>query len=119
MGFLMLPHPLTNFEIIIQVLSKRSIIKMNQDLIVFILETTCLKIKDGAYVINLDEYAGVGTHWVALLCKRNEIVYFDYFSVECTSEEIEKFIGNKNIKSNIFQVQADNSIMCGLLHWIH
>ena len=96
MGFLMPPHPLTNFEIIIKVLSKRSIIKMNQDLMVFILETTCLKIKDGAYVINLDECAGVGTHWVALLCKRNEIVYFDSFSVEYTSEEIEKFIGNKN-----------------------
>ena len=74
----------------------QSIIKMNQDLMVFILETTCLKIKDGAYVINLDECAGVGTHWVALLCKRNEIVYFDSFSVEYTSEEIEKFIGNKN-----------------------
>ena len=41
---------------------------MNQNLTVFILETTCLKIKDGAYVIHLDEYAGIGTHWVALFC---------------------------------------------------
>ena len=24
------------------------------------------KIKDGAYVINLDEYSDIGTHWVAL-----------------------------------------------------
>ena len=70
-------------------------------------------------MINLDEYAGVGTHWVALRCKRNEIVYFDSFSVEYTSEEIEKFIGNKSIKYNIFQVQSNNTIMCGLLHWIH
>ena len=45
MGFLMPPHPLTNFEKIIKVLSKRSIIKINQDLMVFILETTCLKNK--------------------------------------------------------------------------
>ena len=29
------------------------------------------KIKDGAYVINLDEYADVGTHWIALFCNRN------------------------------------------------
>ena len=28
------------------------------------------KIKDGAYVINLDEYANVGTHWIALFCKK-------------------------------------------------
>ena len=32
------------------------------------------KIKDGAYVINLDEYANVGTHWIALFCRKNEIV---------------------------------------------
>ena len=35
--------------------------------------------KDGAYVINLDEYADVGTNWIALFCNRNEIVYFDSF----------------------------------------
>ena len=29
------------------------------------------KVKDGAYVTNLDEYAGVGTHWVALFCNRS------------------------------------------------
>ena len=40
------------------------------------------KIKDGAYIINLDEYANLGTHWIALFCKRIEIVYFDSFSVE-------------------------------------
>ena len=50
----------------------RSIIKMNQDLMVFTLETACLKkINNGAYVINLDEYGGVGTYWIALFCSRN------------------------------------------------
>ena len=40
--------------------------RMNQALTVFIPETICLKkIKDGAYVINLDKYADVGTHWIA------------------------------------------------------
>ena len=71
------------------------------------------KIKDGAYVINLDEYADVGTHWIALFCNRNEIVYFDSFGVEHVPEEIKEFIGNKNIIANIFRVQANNSIMCG------
>ena len=35
------------------------------------------KIKDGTYLINLDEYAEVGTHWISLFCKRSETVYFD------------------------------------------
>ena len=72
-----------------------------------------IKIKDEAYVINLDEYADVGTHWIALFCNRNEIVYFDSFGVEHVPEEIKEFAGNKNIKANIFQVQANDSVMCG------
>ena len=47
-----------------------------------------LKIKDRAYVINLDGYAYVGTHQIALFCNRNEIVYFDSFGVEHVPEEI-------------------------------
>ena len=46
------------------------------------------KIKDGTYVINLDEYADIGTHWIALICNRSEIVYFDSFGVERVPEEI-------------------------------
>ena len=45
--------------------------------------------------------------------KKNEIRYFDSFGVEYISEEIKKFIGNKNIKANVFRVQANNSVMCG------
>ena len=86
--------------------------RMNQDLIAFILETICLKkIKDGAYVINLDEYTYVGTHWIVLFCNRSENVYFDSFDVEHVPEEIKEFIGNKNKIANIFQVQANNSVM--------
>ena len=48
--------------ILSQTFKYKSIIRMNLDLMVFILEIICLKIKDGAYVINLDEYADVGTH---------------------------------------------------------
>ena len=67
------------------------------------------KIKDGAYVITLDEYADVGTHQIALFCNRSEIVYFNSFGVEHVPEEIKEFIGNKNIIANIFRVQANNS----------
>ena len=45
-------------------------------------------IKDGAYVIDLDEYADVGTHWIALFCNISEIVYMDSFGVEYVLEEI-------------------------------
>ena len=71
------------------------------------------KIKDGAYIINLDEYADVGTHWIALFCNKNTVIYFDTFGVEHVPEEIKEFIGNKNIKANIFRVQANDSVMCG------
>ena len=64
------------------------------------------KIKDGAYVINLDEYSNIGTHWIALYGKNNDITYFDSFGVEHIPKEIIKFIRNKNIKANIFRIQA-------------
>ena len=44
------------------------------------------KIKDGTYVINLDEYADVGTHWIGLFCRRSQIVYFGSVSVEHVPE---------------------------------
>ena len=71
------------------------------------------KIKDGAYVINLDEYSNIGTHWIALYVKNNDITYFDSFGVEHLPKEIIKFVKNKNIKTNIFRIQANDSIMCG------
>ena len=103
----MLPHSLTNFEI------KRYYQIEPKFNGVFSRDNLPKKIKDGAYVINLDEYADVGTHWIALFCKRSEIVYFDSFGVKHVPEEIKEFIGNKNIKANIFRVQSNNSIMCG------
>ena len=81
---------------------------------VFIREIIYLKkIKDGAYVINLNEHPDTGTHWLALFCKKNEIVYFDSLGVVQIPAEIKNFIGNKNIKANIYCIQANNSVMCG------
>ena len=107
MGFLMAPHPLTNFEIQKYYENKP---RFNG---VFSRDNMPKKIKDGAYIINLDEYADVGTHWIALFCNRSKIVYFDSFGVEHVLEEIKEFVGNKNIKANIFRVPANNSVMCG------
>ena len=62
------------------------------------------KIKDGAYVINLDEHSDMGTHWVALWVVDNSInvTYFDRFGVEHIPKEIKTFINNKNIKTKTF-----------------
>ena len=107
MGFLIPPHPLTDFEI------KKYYENEPRFNGVFSRNNLPKKIKDGTYVINLDEYADVGTHWIALFCNRSEIVYFDSFGVEHVPEEIKEFIGNKNIKANIFWVQANDSVTCG------
>ena len=64
----------------------------------------CKTIKDGTYVINLDEYADIGTHRIALFCNKNDVIYFDSFGVEHILEEIKEFVGNKKIKENIFRV---------------
>ena len=85
----MLPHLLTNFEM--QKYDQNEP-RFNR---VFSRDNLANKIKDGYYVINLNEYEYVGTHWIALFCRENEIVYFDSFGVEHVPKEIEKFIGHK------------------------
>ena len=63
---------------------------MNLDSMEFILEIICQKkTKDREYVINLDEYADVGTRWIALYVKDNKIIYFDSF--ECVLSRGEHF----------------------------
>ena len=71
------------------------------------------KIKDGAYVMNLDKYSDIGTHWIALYVKNNVVTYFDIFGVEHIPKEIKTFIKNRNIKRNIFRIQVYDSIMYG------
>ena len=41
------------------------------------------------------------------------VTYFDSFGVEHVPKEIRKFIGNKNIITNIYRIQAFDSTMCG------
>ena len=94
-------HPLTNFEIQKYYHNES---KFNG---VFSRDSLPNKIKDGAYVINLNKYSDTGTHLIVLYVKNNDITYFDSFGVEHIPKEIKKFIGNKNIIVNIFR------IMCG------
>ena len=103
----MMPHPLTNFEI------QKYYENESRFNGVFSRDNLLKKIKDGAYVINLDEHADTGTNWIALFCVRNEVIYFDSFGVEHNPKEIKEFIGNKNIKANTYRVQSNNSIMYG------
>ena len=71
-------------------------------------------LKKGAYVINLDHSKKhTGTHWVVVFVKKDEVIYFDSFGVEYIPREIKKVIRNKNIKTSIFRIQDNSSIMCG------
>ena len=101
------PHPLTIFEI--------QAYYQNEPRFNGVLSRGNLlnNIKNGAYVINLDEYRDIGTHWVALYVYNKTVTYFDSFGVEHIPREIIKFIGNKNIITNIYRIQAYDSIMFG------
>ena len=99
------PHPLTNFEI-------QKYYKNEPRFNGVYSRDNLPKIKDGAYIINLDEYSDIGTHWVALYV-HNNVTYFDSFGVEHIPKETRTFINKKNIKKNIFRIQAYDSIMYG------
>ena len=90
----MSPHPLTNFETQ----------KYYQDEPKFhgvYSRNNLPKIKDGSYVINLDKFKSIEAHWITLYVNYNKVIYFDSFGVQHISKELKKFIGNKNIITNI------------------
>ena len=102
----MTPHPLTNFEIKLYYKNEPG---FNG---VYSRDNLPDKIKDGAYVVNLDEYSDIGTHWVALYANNKTVRYFDSFEFENIPKEIKMFINNKSIIANNFRIQAYNSVMC-------
>ena len=101
----MLPHRLTIFEITKQVLSK-----WTEILMVFIQEIVFL-------LGNLGEYKSLGTRWIVLYANGNNkiasynAIYFNSFGVEHIPKEVKKFIGNRNVITNIYRIQAFKSIM--------
>ena len=92
-------HPLIHFEIQ----------KFNQINDVYSINNLP-KIRDGTYVINLDEFKSIETHGIALYVNSNNTIYFDSFGVQHISKENKRFIGNKNI-TNIYRMQAYNWII--------
>ena len=75
------PQPLTNFEI--------QMYCQNQPRFngVYYRDNLSEKIKDGAYVFNLDEYSDIGTHWIELYINNKTMTYFDSFGVEHIPKE--------------------------------
>ena len=71
------------------------------------------KISDGVYVINLDEYADIGTHWITLYSNVNTITYFDRFGVEQIPKGIKRLIEGSTVTTNICRIKAYDSVMCG------
>lgn len=68
--------------------------------------------KDGLYLVNLGKYKSIRIYWIALYVNDNNNTYFGNFAVEHILKEIKKFTGNRNIRTNIYRIQASNSIMC-------
>ena len=100
-------HPLTNFEI--QKYYKNELrfsgVYSRDDL---------RKIKNEAYVINLEEQYDIEIQWVALHVRNNDVTNFDSFGVEYIPKEIKAFIDRSlSITTNIFRIQAYGSIMYG------
>ena len=81
------PHPLANFEIQKYYQNKPG---FNE---VYSRENLPKIIKDGAVLVNLDEYADVGTHWIAFYVKNVEIIYFDSFGVEQVLKKLKNLLG--------------------------
>ena len=97
-------HPLTNFEIQ----------KYHQHEPKFngvYLRNNLHKIKDGAYVINLDEFKSIGTYQIALYVNINngrisyDTIYFDSFGVTHIPKEIKKIIESKIVVTNIYRIK--------------
>ena len=90
-------HPLTNFEILKYYQNEP---RFNG---AYSRDNLSKRIKDRAYVVNLDKYANVGPYWTTLSCGRSEIVYFDSVGFENVPEEFKEFIGNKTSRQTFFE----------------
>ena len=99
------PHPLANFE-----MQKHCQIEPKLSGVYSI--NNLPKIKDGPYVINLHEFKSIGTHWIALYVNAENETYFRSFGVKYIPKKIRKFIGNKNLKTNLYRIKMYDSIVC-------
>ena len=88
------PCPLTNFEIKIYYQNESGFNAVYS-------RDNCKKIKDRAFIINLDEYSNIGFHWLAFHVQNNDVTYFDSFGVEHIPKEIRTCIDNNNKKASL------------------
>ena len=58
-------------------------------------------------------YSDIGTHWITLYALNDNATYFDSFGVEQIPKEVITFIDKSLTITNIFRIQAYDSIMCG------
>ena len=74
------------------------------------------RIKDGTYLINIDETNSKGTHWVSLFIDKNLAVFSDSFEIEYIPQKILNKIKDKSITHNIFRIRDNESVMCGFYY---
>ena len=71
------------------------------------------RLKDGAYVINLDNKNSKETQLVSLFVNKNIAIYFDSFGIEYIPEEVLNKIKDKSITHNTYRIQDNESNTCG------
>ena len=105
--FLIPPHPLTNSEILLYYQNETRFDG------VYSRDNLLDKVKDGAYIINRDEYSDIETHPIALYALIHNTTYFGSFGVEHIPKQVKIFIDKSIVIENVFSIQVYDSIMCG------
>ena len=93
----MLLYPLTNFEI---QKSHQNEAKLNG---VFSRDNLPKKIKDETYVINLNEYANVGTYWTVLFCEKKKLFILIVLELNMFLRKLKSLLGIKISKQTFFK----------------
>ena len=76
------------------------------------------KKKNFSVIFNLSNHNETGTHFVAISCNKDVIIYFDSFGNPCTNKHLKLFLEkncrNKKLIYNKTKVQSDKSTFCGI-----
>ena len=100
---------LTNFDLIN--LSKELHLKLNG---VYMKDELKTNLKNGNYILNLENHNQGGSHWVCFIKHNKSIYYFDSFGVQMPQNELDIFKQNHdNIFYSNVQIQSITSILCG------
>ena len=61
-------------------------------------------------MINLDDYSDIGTHWIFLYANNDNVTFLIFLGLNLFQI---KYINKSIVVTNLFRVQAYDSIMCG------